>query len=216
MTLSIFLITLTLNGLKTLFNMTTLEKIHQQFALHTELHFACVEVLPHALEHACQELSQALLAGNKLLSCGNAGGALLAQYFAAEMLNRTEKERPSFPAMALTTDTAVITSITHSYNFQQIFAKQIRALGQAGDILLVVSAYPENNLLQAVEAAHDRQMRVVGLIGQNDHLFMNALQPEDVALVAPADGCASILEIHLQIMHILLAVLDYQLFGIEE
>lgn len=186
--------------------MTILDKIQRQFAQHTEYHFAAAEILPRAIEHASEVLCQALLAGHKIFTCGNAGAGLLAHYFAAEMLNRVDKERPSLPAIAL----------TQAYQYEPIFAKQIRSLAQDGDVLLAITTRHCRSLEQAVEAAHERNMPVICLIGQNDADLISRLNERDVAIAAPAETSAALLEIHLHILHTLFAALDYQLFGIED
>jgi len=196
--------------------MTVLDKIQQQFAHHTESHFAAAELLPRAIEHASEVISQALLAGHKIMTCGNAGAGLLAQYFASGMLNRFDKERPSLPALALTTDSAAISSIACLYDYDQIFSKQLRAFGLEGDVLLMIATQQANNLQQAIEAAQDRQMRLICLVGQNDTDMISSLRPEDVAIIIPAELSAQVLEIQLQIIHALFAALDYLLFGIED
>lgn len=196
--------------------MTVLDKIQQQFAHHTECHFAAAELLPRAIEHACGVISQALLAGHKIMACGNAGAGLLAQYFASGMINRFDKERPSLPVLALTTDSAAISSIACLYNFEQIFAKQLRAFGVTGDLLLVIATQHAENIKLTIDAAHDRQMQVIGLVDQNNAELIASLHPEDVAIIVPAESSVHVLEIHLQVIHALFAALDYQLFGIED
>lgn len=194
--------------------MTVLDKIQQQFAHHTESHFAAAELLPRAIEHASEVISQVLLAGHKIMTCGNAGAGLLAQYFASGMLNRFDKERPSLPALALTTDSAAISSIACLYDYDQIFSKQLRAFGVEGDLLLLIATQQASNLKQAIEAAQDRQMRLICLVGQNDADLITTLQSDDVAIIIPAESSSHILEIQLQIIHALFAAVDYLLFGI--
>lgn len=196
--------------------MTVLDKIQQQFAHHLEYHFAAAEMLPRAIEHASEVISQVLLAGQKIMTCGNAGAGLLAQYFASGMINRFDKERPSLPALALTTDTAAISSIACLYDYDQIFSKQLRAFGQEGDLLLIIATQQANNLKQAMDAAQDRDMRIICLVGQNDAEMISGLREDDVAIIVPAELGTQVLEIQLQIIHALFTALDYQLFGMED
>lgn len=196
--------------------MTVLDKIQQQFAYYTECHFAAAEMLPRAIEHASNVLSEALLAGNKIMTCGNAGAGLLAQYFASGLMNRFDKERPNLPALALTTDSAAITSIASLYNFDQIFARQLRAFGQEGDVLMVFTAQLSGNIQQAVDAARDKKIRIICLTSQADVDIMAALTENDVAIIAPTESLAHTLELQLQVVHALFAALDWQLFGMED
>lgn len=175
------------------------------------------EVLPPLLEHASTLIVNCLINDNKILVCGNGGSAALAQHFASEMLHRHEKDRPSLPAMALSTDSSTLTAIGNNGNFNEVFSKQVLALGQPGDILLVItSSCKSNNVVQAVQAAHERGMTTLALTGGDGGDVAALLSSEDFEIRAPADQPSRIQEIHLLAMHCLCDLIDYQLFGAME
>lgn len=158
----------------------------------------------------------ALLNEGKILSCGNGGSAGDAQHFSSELLNRFERERPSLPAVALTTDSSTITSIANDYSHNEVF-QQIRALGQPGDVLLAISTSGNSaNVIQAIQAAHDREMLVVALTGRDGGGMASLLLPEDVEIRVPSKITARIQEVHLLAIHCLCDLIDRQLFGSEE
>ncbi|MBU2477870.1 MAG: SIS domain-containing protein, partial [Gammaproteobacteria bacterium] len=140
-----------------------------------------------------------------------------AQHFSSEMLNRFEMERPGLPAIALTTDSSTITSIANDYQFEDIFSKQIRALGQPGDILLAISTSGNSaNIINAIDAAHDRDMVVVALTGRDGGMISDLLINQDVEIRVPAMSTARVQEIHILIIHCLCDLIDHQLLGQEE
>jgi D-sedoheptulose 7-phosphate isomerase len=150
----------------------------------------------------------------KILCCGNGGSAADAQHFSAELLNRFEKERPGLAAVALTTDSSVLTAIANDYNFDLVFSKQVHALGLPGDSLLVISTSGNSaNVVAAVHAAHERTMRVVALTGRDGGALAAALNEDDVLICVKADNTARIQEIHLLTLHCLCDVIDYLLLG---
>jgi D-sedoheptulose 7-phosphate isomerase len=158
-----------------------------------------------------------LLNEGKILTCGNGGSAGDAQHFSSELLNRFERERPSLPALALTTDSSSISSLAKDYCEDEIFSKQIRALGQPGDVLLAISTSGNSgNVLQAIQAAHDRDMLVVALTGRDGGAMASLLLPEDSEIRVPARATARIQEVHLLAIHCLCDLIDRQLFGSEE
>lgn len=174
------------------------------------------ESLPAAIALAGEAMVQCLLSDGKILSCGNGGSAGDAQHFSSEMLNRFERERPALPAIALTTDSSTITSIANDYSYNEVFSKQIRALGQAGDILLAVTTSGNSaNILQAVQAAHDRNMKIVAMTGRDGGDVARLLHPEDIEIRVPATSTARIQEVHLLVIHSLCDLIDGQLFGTE-
>jgi D-sedoheptulose 7-phosphate isomerase len=174
------------------------------------------EQLAPAIAAAGDAMVQCLISNNKILSCGNGGSAGDAQHFSSEMLNRYERERPSLPAMALTTDTSTLTSIANDYSYSEIFSKQIKGLGHAGDILLAISTSGNSlNILRAIETAHDRQMTVVALTGRDGGAMVELLKPGDVEIRVPTDRTARIQEAHLLIIHCLCDMIDQSLFGQE-
>lgn len=190
------------------------ERVKQHFNDSIQTKIAAVNVLVSPITQASELMVQSLLAGHKILSCGNGGSAADAQHFSAEMLNRFEVERPSLPALALTTDTSTLTSIANDYSYNDIFAKQIRALGQAGDVLLAISTSGNSaNVISAIQAAHDRNMVIVALTGKDGGMMTSLLHADDVEICVPAQSTARIQETHLLVIHCLCDLIDQQLFG---
>lgn len=195
-------------------SMTLQERIHLQFttSLHTSQE-AFVN-LSELIEIAALKLSQSLVNDGKILVCGNGGSAALAQHFASQMLNRYERERPSLPAIALNTDTSTITSITNDYLYEEVFAKQIRALGHSNDSLLVFTCSGNSpSTLSAVTAAHDRDMTVIALSGWDGGALAPLLSDSDIEIRIPSESRPRVLEAHLIIVHCLCDLIDHQLFG---
>ena len=162
-------------------------------------------------------MAHCVLSNGKVLSCGNGGSAGDAQHFSSEMLNRFERERPGLPAIALTTDASTITSIANDYQYADIFAKQIRALGHAEDILLAITTSGNShNIVNAIDAAHDKNMQVVLMSGKDGGEAANSLIDGDIELRVPSDSTARIQESHLVIIHCLCDLIDNHLLGQEE
>jgi D-sedoheptulose 7-phosphate isomerase len=190
------------------------ERIRALFADSMETKAQAAEVLPESIAAAGQRMVESLLNGGKILSCGNGGSAGDSQHFSSELLNRFERERPSLPAVALTTDSSTLTSIANDYSYNEIYSKQIRALGQAGDVLLGISTSGNSaNVIQAIQAAHDRGMVVVAMTGRDGGKIAPLLNGSDVELRVPAQSTARIQEVHLVIIHALCDHIDRQLFG---
>jgi len=163
---------------------------------------------------ASELILQCFVNGGKVLTCGNGGSAGDAQHFSSEMLNRFEMERPSLPAIALTTDTPTITAIANDYHYNEIFSKQIRALGQTDDILMAISTSGNSaNLLTAIDAAHERDMRVIAMTGRDGGSLSSLLTDNDIEIRVPADSTARIQEVHLLVIHCLCDLIDNQLMG---
>jgi D-sedoheptulose 7-phosphate isomerase len=159
-------------------------------------------------------LATTLRQDGKILSCGNGGSAGDAQHFAAELLNRFEMERPGLAAMALSTDTSTLTSIANDYAYEQVFSKQVGALGRAGDVLLAISTSGNSaNVVAAAKAAHARHMRVIALSGRNGGRLAAALREGDIEIRVPAERTARIQEVHLVVIHCLCDAIDQALFG---
>ncbi|MFI4955202.1 MAG: phosphoheptose isomerase [Gammaproteobacteria bacterium] len=194
--------------------MSTLQLIHDAFTENMQTHIASAEVLPPVIEQASRAIVACLLEGHKILCCGNGGSAGDALHFASEMLNRFERERPSLPALALNSDINTITAIANDYSFNEIYAKQIRGLGQTGDILLAISTSGNSeNIVQAALAAQQLNMRVIALTGKNGGTISEILQANDLELRVPAERTCRIQEMHLLIIHCLCDLIDEQLFG---
>lgn len=172
------------------------------------------DLLAEPLSTAAQMITQCLLGGGKVLSCGNGGSAGDAQHFSSEMLNRFEMERPGLPAVALTTDSSTLTSIANDYSYDQVFSKQVSALGQQGDILLAISTSGNStNVNRAIDAAHDREMQVIALSGKQGGDMATLLTTDDIEIRVPSDSTARIQEVHLLAIHCICDLVDHQLLG---
>ncbi len=170
--------------------------------------------LTEVIAFASQKIVESLVNDKKTLTCGNGGSAGDAQHFSSEMLNRFERERPALPAIALTTDTSTITSIANDYHFDEVFAKQIRALGQPGDILLLYSTSGNSgNIVCAAKTAHEKEMTIIALTGKNGGTLATVLNESDIEIRVPSESTARIQEVHLLITHCLCDLIDNQLFG---
>jgi len=186
----------------------------EHFAQSVAAKQAAANVLPPAVARAGQLMAQALLDDGKIFSCGNGGSAADAQHFSAELLNRFEMERPGLPAIALTTDTSTLTSIGNDYSFEDIFAKQVSALGRQHDILLAISTSGNSeNVNRAIIAAHDRAVKVVALSGRDGGRMAGLLADEDVEIRVPAERTARIQEVHIVVLHCLCDIIDRTLLG---
>jgi D-sedoheptulose 7-phosphate isomerase len=191
-----------------------IERIKHHFNDSIQTKITAMEVLCPAIAQAAELMAQRLLNGRKIMSCGNGGSAADSQHFAAEMLNRFETERPSLPAIALTTDTSTLTSIANDYSYNEIFSKQIRGLGQQEDILLAISTSGNSqNILFAIDAAHDRNMSVIALTGKDGGEMVMRLNPDDVLICVPSPSTARIQEVHLLVLHCICDLVDHYLFG---
>ena len=155
-------------------------------------------------------------ANGKLMLCGNGGSAADAQHFSGELLNRFERERPPLAAMALTTDTSTLTAIGNDYAFEEIFSKQVKALGSPGDVLLAISTSGNSrNVMRAIEAAHERDMRVVAMTGKGGGDMAKMLEARDVHICVPHTQTGRIQEVHLLTLHCLCDGIDFMLLGAE-
>jgi D-sedoheptulose 7-phosphate isomerase len=193
-----------------------INRIQNHFHDSAQLKLAAVDVLSEPIARAIELMVRTLLANGKILACGNGGSAADAQHFAAELLNRFERERPALAAMALTTDTSTLTSIANDYSYEQVFSKQLSALGQPNDVLLAISTSGNSpNVLRAIEVAHEREMHVVALTGRGGGDIANALRDEDVNICVPHAQTARIQEVHLLTLHCLCDGIDTTLLGTE-
>jgi D-sedoheptulose 7-phosphate isomerase len=195
-------------------NGALLERVRNNFQESIRTKSDVREELAPLVTAGADAMLRALLADRKILVCGNGGSAADAQHFSAELLNRFERERPGLPAIALTTDASTITSIANDYNFEDVFAKQVRALGQAGDVLLAITTSGNSpNVLRAVQAAHERNMVVVALNGRSGGEMNGLLAPGDVNICVRGPTTARIQEVHGLVIHCLCDLIDHQLLG---
>ncbi len=171
-------------------------------------------VLGESIQLASVMLNQALLGGHKILVCGNGGSASDAQHFSSELLNRYDRDRPGLPAIALTTDSSTLTSIANDYDYDQIYSKQVTALGQPGDVLLAISTSGQSpNIVQAIQAANENEMQVIALSGKDGGAMSQVLGENSVEIRVPSNVTARIQEVHILVIHILCELLDLQLLG---
>jgi D-sedoheptulose 7-phosphate isomerase len=178
------------------------------------LTLSCADALTPQIVAAVDLLINAFSAGNKVLACGNGGSAGQCQHFAAELVGRFEQERPPLPALSLTADTSVLTAIANDYEFDQVFAKQVQALGQAGDLLLTLSTSGNSpNVIRAIEAAHERDMHVIALTGKDGGKIAGLVGGVDVHICVKHTRTAHVQEIHALIIHCLCDGIDFVLFG---
>lgn len=190
------------------------QRILGHFQESAELKIQAASQLVQPISQAVELLFTALSNGNKILACGNGGSAADCQHFAAELVGRFERERLPLPAMALTTDTSILTAVSNDYSYQEIFSKQVQAFGQAGDVLLALSTSGNSaNVLAAIEIALERDMRIVALTGKGGGAIARTLTEADVHICVPHDRTARIQEVHLLVIHCLCDGIDVALFG---
>jgi len=190
------------------------KRVHVHFADSARLKAESAAVLAPEIARAGSLMAESLLADGKILSCGNGGSAADAQHFAAELVGRFERERPELPAIALTTDTSLMTAVANDYSFEQIFAKSVRALGSKGDVLLAISTSGNSgNVIAAIEAAHMREMRVVAMTGKGGGRIGELLKDGDVHLCVPHPRTMRIQEVHLLMIHCMCDIIDATLLG---
>jgi D-sedoheptulose 7-phosphate isomerase len=190
------------------------QRILDHFNQSAELKIQAAPALVRPIAEAIELMFTALSNGNKILACGNGGSAADCQHFAAELVGRFERERLPLPAIALTTDTSIITAVGNDYSFNEIFSKQVQAFGQSGDVLLALSTSGNSsNVVAAVDAALEREMRVVALTGKGGGIMAKKLTEADVHICVPHDRTARIQEVHLLTIHCLCDGIDVALFG---
>lgn len=191
-------------------------RIRQQFQDSAQLKLDAVDKLAVPIARGIETMVRCLLDNGKILACGNGGSAADAQHFSAELLNRFERERPGLAALALTTDTSTLTSIANDYDYDQVFSKQVLALGQPGDVLFAISTSGNSpNVIAALHAAHERDMRVVALTGKSGGEMAQVLGSDDVHICVPHNRTARIQEVHLLTLHCLCDGIDCSLLGME-
>ena len=193
------------------------QRIQQHFIDSADLKYKAAQSLSKPIAAAVQAVLACVTSGGKVLACGNGGSAADAQHFSAEFIGRFERERPELAAIALTTDSSILTAVANDYDFSRIFSKQVRGLGQAGDVLLALSTSGNSaNILAAIEAAHEREMIVVALTGRGGGKITNLLRETDVHVCVPHDRTARIQEVHLLTLHCICDGVDTQLLGEQE
>ena len=193
--------------------MTPEERVQAHFRASVDVKTRAAGVLAPCVARGAALLARCLRDGGKVLSCGNGGSAADAQHFSSELVNRFERERPGLAGIALTTDTSTLTSIANDYAYAEIFARQVRALGTAGDVLLAISTSGNSeNVNRAVAVAHDRGLRVLALSGRDGGAMAGLLAEDDVEIRVPADSTARIQETHLLVIHCLCDLVDRELY----
>ena len=194
--------------------MDLVSRITEHFQESAEIKLAVAETLAVPIAQAVELMVESLLSNGKIMACGNGGSAADAQHFAAELVNRFEVERPPLAAIALTTDSSTLTSIANDYRFEDVFAKQVRALGLPNDVLLAISTSGNSpNVIEAVHAAHEREIRVIALTGKDGGKMAGLLNDDDIIICVSAERTARIQEVHLLTLHCLCDGIDTQLLG---
>ncbi|MGB2905422.1 MAG: phosphoheptose isomerase [Candidatus Dechloromonas phosphoritropha] len=197
--------------------MDLIARVARHFEDSAQTKLNAVEAMAAPVAGAIETLTACLINGGKILACGNGGSAADAQHFAAELVGRFEVERQELAAIALTTDTSILTAVGNDYSFNQIFARQVRALGHAGDVLLAISTSGNSgNVIEAIRSAHEAAMPVVALTGRGGGQVGEMLRDDDIHLCVPADRTARIQETHLLVIHCLCDGIDALLLGVEQ
>ena len=185
------------------------QRVRQLFEDSLATHRDSQDRLAEPISRAGALLAQALSDGGRVLSCGNGGSAADAQHFAAELIGRFEKEREALPAVALSTDTSALTAISNDYGFERVFSRQVEGLGREGDVLVAISTSGNSpNVVQAIEAAQSRQMRVIALTGRDGGTIRGQMRENDIELCVPSDSTARVQEVHILILHCLCDLTD--------
>ncbi len=194
--------------------MKLITRIGKHFDDSAQIKLQSKKVLAQPIADAAKAMVTCLMNDGKILVCGNGGSAADSQHFAAELVNRFEVERPGLACIALTTDSSVLTSIANDYDYVQIFSKQVRALGLDGDVLLAISTSGNSpSVLEAIQAAHERNMPVVALTGKDGGKMAAMLKPTDFHICVPANSTARIQEVHLLALHCLCDLIDHLILG---
>ncbi len=197
--------------------MDLISRISQHFTDSAQTKLDAIEMLAAPIAGATELMVGALINNGKILACGNGGSAADAQHFAAELVGRFEMERQGLAAIALTTDSSIMTAVANDYGYNAVFEKQVRALGQPGDILLAISTSGNSaSVIEAIRAAHDNDLHVVALTGKGGGEIGALLRDSDVHLCVPSDRTARIQEVHLLAIHCLCDGIDCLLLGVEE
>lgn len=193
------------------------QRIQQQFFDSADLKYAAAEILSKPIADAVSAVVGCITAGGKVMACGNGGSASDAQHFAAEFVGRFERERPGLAAIALTTDTSILTAIGNDYDFNSIYSKQVQALGAPGDVLVAITTSGNSaNVLAAVQAARAKEMTVIALTGRGGGKLRELLTETDVHICVPHERTARIQEVHILALHCICDAVDLQLLGEQE
>lgn len=197
--------------------MDLISRISQHFGDSAQTKLDAVELLAAPIAQAAEMMVASLVSNGRILACGNGGSAADAQHFAAELVGRLELERQGLAAIALTTDSSIMTALANDYGYPAIFERQVRALGQAGDVLLAISTSGNSpNVVEAVHAAHDNEMTVVALTGKGGGKLGTILRANDVSICIPSERTLRIQEVHLLTIHCLCDAIDCMLLGAVE
>ena len=196
--------------------MDLVSRISENFSESAHLKLQVMDALAAPIAAAAERMVECLKRDGKILACGNGGSAADSQHFSSELLNRFEKERPGLAAIALTTDSSTLTSIANDYAYEQIFSKQVRALGHASDVLLAISTSGNSkNVIAAMEAAHECGLSIVALTGRDGGLMRELLGPADIHICVPSKSTARIQEVHLLTLHCICDAIDCLLLGVD-
>ena len=197
--------------------MDLVARIAQQFADSAQTKLAALEFMADPIAAAIDAMTHSLMSNGKILACGNGGSAADAQHFAAELIGRFEMERQGLAAIALTTDSSIMTAIANDYGYQAVFERQVRALGHPGDILLAISTSGNSaSVIEAINAAHDNDLRVIALTGKGGGEIAELLRDSDIHICVPSERTARIQEVHLLTIHCLCDGIDCLLLGTDE
>ena len=197
--------------------MDLISRISRHFSDSAQTKLEAVEMLAAPIPQAAEMMVASLVGNGRILACGNGGSAADAQHFAAELVGRFEMERQGLAAIALTTDSSIMTAVANDYGFTTVFERQVRALGQSGDVLLAISTSGNSpSIVEAIRAAHDNEMSVVALTGKGGGKIGEILRDTDVHICVPAERTARIQEVHLLTVHCLCDAIDCMLLGVDE
>ena len=197
-------------------NKDTIERLRQRASQHFLDSIAVKQeaekTLPDAVAQGVLAMAQCLQSGGKVMACGNGGSAADAQHFAAELIGRFERERQELAAIALTTDSSILTAVGNDYSYDEVFSKQVRGLGKKGDVLLAISTSGNSkNVVKAIEAAKKIGIKIIALTGNGGGKIATLLDKEDIHLCAPSTRTARIQETHLVLLHGLCDGVDHVL-----
>ena len=197
--------------------MDLISRIGRHFADSAQTKLDAIELLAAPIAQAAEIMVASLVGNGKVLACGNGGSAADAQHFAAELVGRFEMERQGLAAIALTTDSSIMTAVANDYGYKAVLERQVRALGQPGDVLLAISTSGNSqSIIEAIRGAHDNDLHVIALTGKGGGQIGEMLRDNDIHICVPSSRTARIQEIHLLTVHCLCDAVDCLLLGVEE